>query len=176
MNPDHHLSIGDFEMQPEDDILWPLDVNIGEGGIESEKERGQSFDCVFGKTTPTFCEESNAGHQSSAAHDPSDEDTGYDADVDGTNTYSFSDVVWSSKVNSKGQVVTVYNHRQGTNINRVLVKPEALENGKERFKVPEDSVIVPRLLNKEETEAHTASTAQLRGGLLYSNLYVTPRS
>lgn len=53
-----------------------------------------------------------------------------------------------------------------TKINRKLVNPEALTIGKERFEVRDDFVIVLRVLNKEEIEAYTAATAQLRGGLL----------
>lgn len=53
-----------------------------------------------------------------------------------------------------------------TKISRKLVNPEALTIGKERFEVREDFVIVLRVLNKEEIEAYTAATAQLRGGLL----------
>ncbi|KAH8886752.1 hypothetical protein GQ53DRAFT_336404 [Thozetella sp. PMI_491] len=52
-----------------------------------------------------------------------------------------------------------------TKINRRLVNPEALTIGKERFEVRDDFVIVLRVLNKEEIEAYTAATAQLRGGL-----------
>lgn len=53
-----------------------------------------------------------------------------------------------------------------TKISRKLVNPEALTIGKERFEVRDDFVIVLRVLNKEEIEAYTAATAQLRGGLL----------
>lgn len=53
-----------------------------------------------------------------------------------------------------------------TKINRKLVNPEALTIGKERFEVRDDFVIVLRVLSKEEIEAYTAATAQLRGGLL----------
>lgn len=53
-----------------------------------------------------------------------------------------------------------------TKISRKLVNPEALTVGKERFEVRDDFVIVLRVLNKEEIEAYTAATAQLRGGLL----------
>ncbi|KUI59879.1 hypothetical protein VP1G_07125 [Cytospora mali] len=49
-----------------------------------------------------------------------------------------------------------------TKISRKLVNPEALTIGKERFEVREDFVIVLRVLNKEEIEAYTAATAQLR--------------
>lgn len=53
-----------------------------------------------------------------------------------------------------------------TKINRKLVNPEALTIGKERFEVRDDFVIVLRVLSKEEIEAYTAATAQLRSGLL----------
>lgn len=53
-----------------------------------------------------------------------------------------------------------------TKINRRLVNPEALTIGKERFEVRDDFVIVLRVLSKEEIEAYTAATAQLRSGLL----------
>ncbi|KAJ0103923.1 hypothetical protein J7T55_004249 [Diaporthe amygdali] len=49
-----------------------------------------------------------------------------------------------------------------TKISRKLVNPEALTIGKERFEVRDDFVIVLRVLNKEEIEAYTAATAQLR--------------
>lgn len=53
-----------------------------------------------------------------------------------------------------------------TKISRKLVNPEALTIGKERFEVRDDFVIVLRVLSKEEIEAYTAATAQLRSGLL----------
>lgn len=53
-----------------------------------------------------------------------------------------------------------------TKISRKLVNPDALTVGKERFEVRDDFVIVLRVLSKEEIEAYTAATAQLRGGLL----------
>lgn len=53
-----------------------------------------------------------------------------------------------------------------TKISRKLVNPDALTIGKERFEVRDDFVIVLRVLSKEEIEAYTAATAQLRGGLL----------
>ncbi len=52
-----------------------------------------------------------------------------------------------------------------TKISRKLVNPEALTIGKERFEVRDDFVIVLRVLNKDEIEAYTAATAQLRGML-----------
>jgi hypothetical protein len=58
-----------------------------------------------------------------------------------------------------------------TKISRKLVNPEALTIGKERFEVREDFVIVLRVLNKEEIEAYTAATAQLRGGLLSFSIF-----
>lgn len=53
-----------------------------------------------------------------------------------------------------------------TKISRKLVNPDALSVGKERYEVRDDFVIVLRVLSKEEIEAYTAATAQLRGGLL----------
>lgn len=50
-----------------------------------------------------------------------------------------------------------------TKIARKLVNPEALTIGKERFEVRDDSVIVLRVLSREEIEAYTVATAQLRG-------------
>ena len=52
-----------------------------------------------------------------------------------------------------------------TKISRNLVNPEALTIGKERFEDRDDFVIVLRVLSKEEIEAYTVATAQLRGGL-----------
>ena len=52
-----------------------------------------------------------------------------------------------------------------TKISRKLVNPEALTIGKERFEVRDDFVIVLRVLSREEIQAYTAATAQLRGGL-----------
>ncbi|CAN8100781.1 unnamed protein product [Discula destructiva] len=49
-----------------------------------------------------------------------------------------------------------------TKISRKLVNPDALTIGKERFEVRDDFVIVLRVLSKEEIEAYTAATAQLR--------------
>ncbi|TLD21883.1 hypothetical protein PspLS_07812 [Pyricularia sp. CBS 133598] len=49
-----------------------------------------------------------------------------------------------------------------TKIARKLVNPEALTIGKERFEVRDDSVIVLRVLSREEIEAYTVATAQLR--------------
>lgn len=59
-----------------------------------------------------------------------------------------------------------------TKINRKLVNPEALTIGKERFEVRDDFVIVLRVLSKEEIEAYTAATAQLRGGLLPFSIFL----
>jgi len=59
----------------------------------------------------------------------------------------------------------VPNGARWTKIARKLVNPEALTIGKERFEVRDDFVIVLRVLNKDEIEAYTAATAQLRGGL-----------
>lgn len=50
-----------------------------------------------------------------------------------------------------------------TKISRKLVNPEALTIGKERFEVRDDFVIVLRVLSREEIEAYTTATAQLRG-------------
>lgn len=64
-----------------------------------------------------------------------------------------------------------------TKISRKLVNPDALTIGKERFEVRDNFVIVLRVLNKEEIEAYTAATAQLRGGLLpfpFSLLFTFP--
>lgn len=49
-----------------------------------------------------------------------------------------------------------------TKIARKLVNPEALTIGKERFEVRDDAVIVLRVLSREEIEAYTVATAQLR--------------
>ena len=50
-----------------------------------------------------------------------------------------------------------------TRISRKLVNPEALTIGKERFEVRDDFVIVLRVLSREEIEAYTIATAQIRG-------------
>lgn len=50
-----------------------------------------------------------------------------------------------------------------TKISRKLVDPEALTIGQERFEVKADFVIVLRPLHKEEIEAYSAATMQLRG-------------
>ena len=60
-----------------------------------------------------------------------------------------------------------------TKINRRLVNPEALTIGKERFEVRDEFVIVLRVLSKEEIEAYTAATAQLRGGLQHFSYLLT---
>ncbi|CAK7271531.1 hypothetical protein SEPCBS119000_004654 [Sporothrix epigloea] len=49
-----------------------------------------------------------------------------------------------------------------TRISRKLVNPEALTIGKERFEVRDDFVIVLRVLSREEIEAYTIATAQIR--------------
>lgn len=49
-----------------------------------------------------------------------------------------------------------------TKISRKLVNPEALTIGKERFEVRDDFVFVLRVLSKEEIEAYTSATSQLR--------------
>ncbi|CAK7202499.1 hypothetical protein SEUCBS139899_005222 [Sporothrix eucalyptigena] len=49
-----------------------------------------------------------------------------------------------------------------TRISRKLVNPEALTIGKERFEVRDDFVIVLRVLGREEIEAYTIATAQIR--------------
>lgn len=49
-----------------------------------------------------------------------------------------------------------------TKIDRRLVNPEALERGKERFEEKPDSVIVLRVLTKEEIESYAAETARIR--------------
>lgn len=50
-----------------------------------------------------------------------------------------------------------------TKISRRLVNPEALTIGKERFESRDDFVIVLRVLSREEIQAYTDATAQLRG-------------
>ena len=50
-----------------------------------------------------------------------------------------------------------------TKIDRRLVSPEALDLGNERFEERQDSVIVLRVLTKEEIEQYALMTAQLRG-------------
>lgn len=49
-----------------------------------------------------------------------------------------------------------------TKIDRRLVNPEALERGKERFEEKLDSVIVLRVLTKEEIQSYAAETARIR--------------
>lgn len=49
-----------------------------------------------------------------------------------------------------------------TKIDRRLVNPEALERGKERFEEKSDSVIVLRVLTKEEIQSYAAETARIR--------------
>ncbi|KAK3336934.1 hypothetical protein B0T19DRAFT_447710 [Cercophora scortea] len=49
-----------------------------------------------------------------------------------------------------------------TKISRKFVNPEALTIGKERFEVRDDFVIVLRVLSKEEIQAYSVATAQLR--------------
>lgn len=53
-----------------------------------------------------------------------------------------------------------------TKIDRRLVNPEALERGKERFEENPDSVIVLRVLTKEEIQSYAAETARIREGRL----------
>lgn len=50
-----------------------------------------------------------------------------------------------------------------TKISRTMVNPEALTIGKERFEVRDDSVIVLRVLSKDEIRAYASATAMLRG-------------
>lgn len=49
-----------------------------------------------------------------------------------------------------------------TKIDRRLVNPEALDRGKERFEEKPDSVIVLRVLTKEEIQSYAAETARIR--------------
>lgn len=49
-----------------------------------------------------------------------------------------------------------------TKIDRRIVNPEALERGKERFEEKSDSVIVLRVLTKEEIQSYAAETARIR--------------
>lgn len=49
-----------------------------------------------------------------------------------------------------------------TKIDRRLVNPESLERGKERFEEKPDSVIVLRVLTKEEIQSYAAETARIR--------------
>jgi len=62
------------------------------------------------------------------------------------------------------------NGARWTKVARKLVNPDALTIGKERFEVRDDFVIVLRVLSREEIEAYTSATAQLRGGLQPSSL------
>lgn len=52
-----------------------------------------------------------------------------------------------------------------TKIDRKLVNPEALEEGKERFEERLDYVIVLRVLTKEEIQEYAARTQEIRGKL-----------
>ncbi|KAI0847608.1 hypothetical protein F5Y00DRAFT_112599 [Daldinia vernicosa] len=49
-----------------------------------------------------------------------------------------------------------------TKINRKLINPAALENGKERFEVRDDFVIVLRVLTKEDIQKYANDTAKIR--------------
>jgi hypothetical protein len=50
-----------------------------------------------------------------------------------------------------------------TKINRKLVSPAALEEGKERYEAREDFVIVLRVLAREEIQAYMDATKRIRG-------------
>ncbi|KAL3428499.1 hypothetical protein PVAG01_02008 [Phlyctema vagabunda] len=49
-----------------------------------------------------------------------------------------------------------------TRISRKLVNPKALEEGKERFEVKDDYVVVLRVLSREEVQGYASATAQIR--------------
>ncbi|OBT66654.1 hypothetical protein VE03_03872 [Pseudogymnoascus sp. 23342-1-I1] len=49
-----------------------------------------------------------------------------------------------------------------TKINRLLVNPEALDEGKERYEARDDFVIVLRVLSKEEIQAYADATVRIR--------------
>ncbi|OBT95745.1 hypothetical protein VE01_06431 [Pseudogymnoascus verrucosus] len=49
-----------------------------------------------------------------------------------------------------------------TKINRLLVNPEALDDGRERYEARDDFVIVLRVLSKEEIQAYADATAKIR--------------
>lgn len=58
-----------------------------------------------------------------------------------------------------------------TKINRLLVNPQALDDGGERYEARDDFVIVLRVLSKEEIQAYADATAKIRGEfLLFGNL------
>ncbi|KAI1140760.1 hypothetical protein F5Y05DRAFT_285664 [Hypoxylon sp. FL0543] len=61
-----------------------------------------------------------------------------------------------------------------TKVNRKLISPSALE-GKERFEVRDDFVIVLRVLSKEEIQAYATATAQIRGMSTYKTTILTRR-
>lgn len=58
-----------------------------------------------------------------------------------------------------------------TKIDRRLVNPEALEDAKERFEEREDSVIVLRVLTKEEIQKFAERTREIRGELRMFSYY-----
>ncbi|KAK3303684.1 uncharacterized protein B0T15DRAFT_421124 [Chaetomium strumarium] len=53
--------------------------------------------------------------------------------------------------------------KRWTKISRKMVSPAALKNGKERFEVRDDFVIVLRMLSKEEVMEYAEATTRLRG-------------
>jgi hypothetical protein len=52
---------------------------------------------------------------------------------------------------------------RGTRISRQIVDPEALELGKEKYKAEEDSIIVWRVLSRDEVQQYANLTHIIRG-------------